>query len=193
MKYLITGLGNTGEWYVHTRHNIGFMVLDQLAASHDASFTEGKLGMITTCKYRGHTLHLLKPTTYMNFSGKSVRYWLGQLKIPVEQSLTVVDDLALPFGKLRMRAKGATAGHNGLKSVEKYLATQAYPRLRVGIGNNFLKGYQADYVLKPFTMEERPKVPSFIDQACQMVLSFCSIGIERTMERCNSAAPQAEP
>ncbi len=185
MKYLIVGLGNIGPEYTLTRHNIGFMVLDQLAAQHQATFQLDRLAFFASCKYKGRSLHLIKPTTYMNHSGKAVRYWLEKLKVPVENILVVVDDIALPFGKLRIRAQGSSAGHNGLKSLEAHLGTQAYARLKFGIGSNFAKGQQADYVLAPFTLQERNELPSFIDQACQMILDFCTIGITRTMEQYN--------
>ena len=185
MKYLIVGLGNVGTEYALTRHNMGFMVLDQLAKMQEVTFQPDRLATLATCKYRSRTLCLIKPTTYMNHSGRAVGYWLNKLTLPVEQSLVVVDDVALPFGKLRMRAQGATAGHNGLKSIEANLGTQSYPRLRVGIGNDFPKGRQADYVLAPFTEKELELLPALIDQACQMIDAFCTIGIVCAMERCN--------
>lgn len=187
MKYLIVGLGNVGTEYTHTRHNVGFMVLDQLAKVQEATFQLDQLAALATCKYRGRTLCLIKPTTYMNHSGRAVGYWLNKLKLPVAQSLVVVDDVALPFGKLRMRAQGAAAGHNGLKSIEASLGSQVYPRLRMGIGCDFPKGHQADYVLAPFTVEELETLPASIDQACQMIYAFCTLGIVRTMEQYNHA------
>jgi len=188
MKYLIVGLGNVGTEYAYTRHNVGFMVLDQLAKVQGIAFQPDRLAALAVCKYRGRTLCLVKPTTYMNHSGRAVGYWLNQLKLPVEQSLVVVDDVALPFGKLRMRAQGAAAGHNGLKSIEASLGTQSYPRLRVGIGNDFPKGRQADYVLAPFTAKELETLSAPIEQACQMIDAFCTLGIARTMEWYNHAA-----
>lgn len=187
MKYLIVGLGNIGTEYALTRHNMGFMVLDQLAKAQGATFQSDRLATLATCKYRGRTLYLIKPTTYMNHSGRAVAYWLSKLKLPVAQSLVVVDDVAMPFGKLRMRAQGAAAGHNGLKSIEASLGTQAYPRLRVGIGNDFPKGRQADYVLAPFTEKELETLPVPIEQACRMIDAFCTLGIVRTMEQHNRA------
>jgi PTH1 family peptidyl-tRNA hydrolase len=154
MKYLIVGLGNVGTEYVYTRHNVGFMVLDQLAKVQGVTFQLDRLATLAVCKYRGRTLFLVKPTTYMNHSGRAVGYWLNKLKLPITQSLVVVDDVALPFGKSRMRAQGTAAGHNGLKSIEAILGTQTYPRLRMGIGCDFPKGHQADYVLAPFTSTE---------------------------------------
>jgi PTH1 family peptidyl-tRNA hydrolase len=185
MKYLIVGLGNVGTEYAYTRHNVGFMVLDQLAKMQEAIFQLDRLATLATCKYRGRTLYLIKPTTYMNHSGRAVAYWLNKLKLPVEQSLVVVDDVALPFGKLRMRTQGAPAGHNGLKSVEASLGTQVYPRLRMGIGHDFPKGHQADYVLAPFTEKELETLPVPLDRACQMIYAFCTLGIVRTMEQHN--------
>jgi PTH1 family peptidyl-tRNA hydrolase len=186
MKYLIVGLGNVGAEYALTRHNIGFMVLDQLADAHQATFEISRLGALASCKYRGRMLFLLKPTTYMNHSGKAVSYWLNKLKIPVAQSLVVVDDVALPFGKLRIRSQGTSSGHNGLKSVEASLGTQAYPRLRIGIGNDFPKGRQAEYVLSPFTQQEQGALTAPIAQACQVIYAFCTLGVARTMEQYNA-------
>ena len=187
MKYLIIGLGNIGNEYAATRHNVGFMVLDQLAKAQEAIFQPGRLAARATCQYRGRTLYLIKPTTYMNHSGRAVSYWLAQLKLPVERSLMVVDDIALPLGKLRMRSGGAAAGHNGLKSIEASLGTQAYPRLRMGIGHDFPPGGQADYVLAPFTIKEQEALAAPIHRACQMIHAFCTLGIVRTMEQYNRA------
>ncbi|MCU0317882.1 MAG: aminoacyl-tRNA hydrolase [Amoebophilaceae bacterium] len=187
MKYLIVGLGNVGIEYAFTRHNIGFMVLDRLASKQAATFQPDRLAALATCQYRGCTLYLIKPATYMNHSGRAVSYWLGKLKLPVEQCLVVVDDVALPFGKLRMRPQGTAAGHNGLRSIEASLGTQAYPRLRVGIGNDFPRGRQADYVLDPFTEKELEALPIPMDQACETVYTFCTLGIVRAMERYNRA------
>ncbi|OJW68180.1 MAG: aminoacyl-tRNA hydrolase [Candidatus Amoebophilus sp. 36-38] len=186
MKYLIIGLGNMGPEYDLTRHNIGFQVVDQLAVDHQAKFEVDRLALLASFKYKGRSLYLIKPTTYMNQSGKAAQYWLTKLKIPIENSLTIVDDLALPFGKLRLRAQGSSAGHNGLKSMEMHVATQDYPRLRFGIGNDFSKGQQANYVLAPFSSQEQELLASPINQACEIILSFCTIGINRTMEKYNS-------
>ncbi|MFM2428586.1 MAG: hypothetical protein RL012_470 [Bacteroidota bacterium] len=187
MKYLIVGLGNIGTEYALTRHNMGFMVLDELAKVQGVTFQPGRLAALAVFRHRGRTLCLIKPSTYMNHSGQAVAYWLSKLKLPVVQSLVVVDDVAMPFGKLRIRAQGAAAGHNGLKSIEASLGTQAYPRLRVGIGNDFPKGRQADYVLAPFTEKELEVLPARIDQACQMMNAFCTLGIAHTMEQYNGA------
>lgn len=181
MKYLIAGLGNIGPQYELTRHNVGFLVLDRLAEQEKISFSTDRLACKTEFNHKGRKIHLIKPTTYMNLSGKAISYWLQQLKIPVENLLVVTDDIALPFGKLRMKAKGSSAGHNGLKNIEETLGGQNYPRLRFGIGDNFSKGRQIDYVLGNFTREELVQLPEPMDKSIQMILSFTSIGIERTM------------
>jgi PTH1 family peptidyl-tRNA hydrolase len=186
MKYLIIGLGNIGQEYDLTRHNIGFQVLDQLAAEQQVKFQMDRLALITSFSYKGRSLYLIKPTTYMNLSGKAVQYWINKLKIPVENTLTIVDDLALPFGKLRLRSQGSSAGHNGLKNIEIHLQTQAYPRLRFGIGNNFSKGQQANYVLARFQNQELALLATSISQACELIRSFCALGITRTMEYYNA-------
>jgi PTH1 family peptidyl-tRNA hydrolase len=185
MKFLIAGLGNPGSEYELTRHNIGFLVLDQLADKNLAAFTLGRHAEKSEIKYKGRTLHLIKPTTYMNLSGKAVHYWMNELGIPREHVLVVMDDIALPFGSLRLRPKGSSAGHNGLKNIEQLLSGQDYPRLRFGVGDNFHKGQQADYVLSNFTKEEFDKLPMLIDKACEMILSFTTQGIERTMSQFN--------
>ena len=185
MKYLIAGLGNIGSEYELTRHNIGFLVLDQLADKQKAGFMPNRLVEKTEFKFKGRTVHLIKPTTFMNLSGKAVAYWMNDLKIPKENLLVIVDDLALPFGTLRLRTKGSAAGHNGLKNIELLLGGQDYPRLRFGIGDSFGKGQQIDYVLSNFTKDEFEKLPSIIDQTNEMILSFCAIGAERTMNLFN--------
>lgn len=185
MKYLIAGLGNIGPEYELTRHNIGFLVLDQLADEHKGTFSLGRLAEKAEIKFKGKTIHLIKPTTYMNLSGKAVAYWMNELKIPKENLLVVLDDLALPFGTLRMRSKGSSAGHNGLKSIEALINGQDYPRLRFGIGNEFNKGQQADYVLSNFSKEEFDAMPPLFKKSNEMILSFCTIGIERTMSLYN--------
>jgi len=188
MKHLIVGLGNIGSEYNFTRHNVGFMVLDQLAKIQKTTFHKARLADLATFQHRDKTLFLTKPTTYMNQSGRAVAYWLHKLKLPVKQSLIIVDDIAIPFGKLRMRAQGTAAGHNGLKSIETSLNTHAYPRLRIGIGNAFPRGKQANYVLAPFTPKEQETLPTVIDQACQIVDTFGIVGIGRTMEQYNRNA-----
>lgn len=193
MKYLIVGLGNIGTEYASTRHNMGFMVLDRLAMLQKTPFQSDRLASVATCSYRGRKLFLVKPTTYMNHSGRAVAYWLSKLKLSAEQSLVVVDDIAFSLGKLRIRAQGSHAGHNGLKNIESSLGTQAYPRLRVGIGHNFCPGAQSDYVLAPFTPKEQVSLPAIMDQACTIVHAFCTLGIVRTMERYNRVEETPTP
>jgi peptidyl-tRNA hydrolase, PTH1 family len=185
MKYLIAGLGNIGAEYELTRHNIGFLVLDQLADQQKVEFTLQRHADKTEFKYKGKTIHLVKPTTFMNLSGKAISYWLNELKIPKENLLVVVDDLALPFGTLRMKTKGSSAGHNGLKNIELLLGGQEYPRLRFGIGDNFNKGQQVDFVLSNFSKTEMEQLPGWINAANEMILSFCAIGADRTMNLFN--------
>lgn len=185
MKYLIAGLGNIGPEYELTRHNIGFLVLDQLADKNNAAFATVRHADKAEFKYKGKMIYLIKPNTFMNLSGKAISYWLNELKIPKENLLVVVDDLALPFGTLRMRSKGSAAGHNGLKNIELLLNGQDYPRLRFGIGDKFGKGHQVDFVLSNFNKEEFSQLPLLIDQANEMILSFCTIGVDRTMSQFN--------
>ena len=186
MKYLIAGLGNIGPEYELTRHNIGFLTLDRLADNHKIDFSTGRLSDRAELKYKGRQIHLIKPNTFMNLSGKAVAYWLQELKIPKENLLVVVDDIALPFGTQRLRAKGSAAGHNGLKNIEDILGGQNYARLRMGIGAEFSKGQQVDYVLSNFVQEELKVLPAAMDKAIETVLSFCTIGIERTMNVFNT-------
>jgi peptidyl-tRNA hydrolase, PTH1 family len=186
MKYLIAGLGNIGPEYELTRHNIGFLTVDQLADEHNASFTSQRLADKTEFKFKGKTVHLIKPATYMNLSGKAIAYWLQELKIPKENLLVVVDDLALPYGSLRLRTKGSSAGHNGLKNIELVLGGQEYARLRFGIGNEFGKGQQVDFVLSNFSKEEFDAMPAFIKKANEMIMSFCLAGAAKTMSLFNS-------
>jgi peptidyl-tRNA hydrolase, PTH1 family len=186
MKYLIAGLGNPGPEYELTRHNIGFLVLDQLADAHQANFTVGRLAEKAEFRHKGKTIHLIKPNTFMNLSGKAIAYWLQELKIPKENLLVIVDDLALPFGSLRMRTQGSAAGHNGLKNIELVLNGQDYSRLRFGIGNDFGKGQQVDFVLSNFASEEMTQLPEVMKKANDMVLSFCLIGAAKTMSQFNN-------
>lgn len=186
MKYLVAGLGNIGAEYELTRHNIGFLILDQLADQQKVNFTTDRLVEKAEFKFKGRSVHLIKPTTYMNLSGKAIAYWLQDLKIPKENLLVLVDDLALPFGSLRLRTKGSSAGHNGLKNIEQLLGGQDYSRLRFGIGSDFGKGQQVDFVLSNFSKDEFEKLPEVINKANEMVLSFCTIGPERTMSVFNN-------
>jgi peptidyl-tRNA hydrolase, PTH1 family len=186
MKYLIAGLGNIGAEYELTRHNIGFLVLDQLADEYKGEFTPGRLAERAEVKFKGRSINLIKPSTYMNLSGKAIAYWLHELRIPKENLLVIVDDIALPFGALRMRTKGSSAGHNGLKSIEETLGGQDYSRLRFGIGSEFGKGQQVDYVLSNFSKEEFDQLPPIMKKANEMVLAFCTIGAARTMSQFNN-------
>ena len=176
MKFLIAGLGNIGPEYELTRHNIGFLVLDQLADQHKVEFTTERLAQHAEFKFKGKSVHLIKPTTYMNLSGKAVAYWLQELKISKENLLVVMDDIALPFGSLRLRPKGSSAGHNGLKSIEMLLNGQDYARLRFGIGNDFGRGHQVNYVLSNFSHEEFKKLPDFMIKANEMITLFLHSG-----------------
>ena len=185
MKYLIVGLGNIGPEYADTRHNIGFMVLDELAKEAGATFTNMRLAYYTEVNHKGRTLCLIKPTTYMNLSGKAIRHWMQELKIPIENVLIVVDDLAIPFGSVRIKPKGSAAGHNGLKSIEGLLGSNEYPRLRFGISDNYPKGRQVDYVLSGFDKDEIPELPALIDKSINMIKAFVTIGIELTMTNFN--------
>lgn len=185
MKYLIVGLGNIGEEYWGTRHNIGFRVVNELAETADASFREERYGAIARMRVKNAELVVLKPNTFMNLSGNAVRYWLQKEDIPVSRLLVVVDDLALPFGTLRLKPKGSHAGHNGLRNIEEILSTAEYPRLRFGIGDNFSRGRQVDFVLSKFSEEEMEKMPERVKQAVEMVKSFCLAGIDITMNQFN--------
>ena len=186
MKYLIVGLGNIGDEYHETRHNIGFMVLDALAKASNIVFKDGRYGATAFLSIKGRQLILLKPSTYMNLSGNAVRYWMQQEKIPLENVLIVVDDLALPLGSLRLKGKGSDAGHNGLKHIASTLGTQNYARLRFGIGNNLPKGGQIDYVLGHFDEEEQKALPERIAIAEEIIKSFCLAGLNITMNQFNN-------
>ena len=185
MKYLIVGLGNIGAEYDNTRHNIGFMVLDDLARENGANFTLEKLALKAEIKHKGRNIHLIKPTTYMNLSGKAVNYWMQQLKIPKENILVIVDDIALPFGKMRLRTKGSSAGHNGLKNIEALTGGQNYSRLKFGIGDDFPKGQQVKYVLGNFDKKEEVELPLLLDKAGKFILSFSTVGPSMTMNQFN--------
>jgi PTH1 family peptidyl-tRNA hydrolase len=185
LKYLIAGLGNMGKEYSNTRHNIGFMVLDALAKASNTVFGAKRYGDIAELKHKGRTYILLKPSTYMNLSGKAVSYWLNKERIPIENLMVVVDDVALPLGTLRIRLKGSDGGHNGLKSIIETLATQDYARLRFGIGSDFPKGYQVDYVLGEWASDELAILPQPIEKAGKIIFSFGVIGIEQTMNLYN--------
>lgn len=186
MKYLIVGLGNIGPEYQNTRHNIGFTILDAFAKASNVFFTDKRYGAICEIKLKGHTLILLKPSTFVNRSGLAVRYWMEKEKIEVPNLLVIVDDISLPFGTLRLKPKGADAGHNGLKSIQEILGHNQYARLRVGIGNNYPRGKQVEYVLGHWTEEEANVLPKLVEQAIEMIKSFCLAGIESTMSQFNN-------
>jgi peptidyl-tRNA hydrolase, PTH1 family len=181
LKYLITGLGNPGKEYENTRHNIGFKILDALAEASNIAFRDERHGWVAEYKFKGRTFILLKPSTYMNLSGKAVNYWMQKEGIPIENILVVVDDLALPLGSLRLRAKGSAAGHNGLKSITEVVGSQDYARLRVGIGDNFRQGQQVDYVLGEWDKQEKLELPAMIDTSIEIIKNFATIGVAQTM------------
>ena len=181
MKYLIAGLGNIGPEYKNTRHNIGFQILDALAGASNISFNDKRYGFVAEYKYKARTFILLKPTTYVNLSGRAVAYWLQKENIEISNLLVLVDDLALPFGTIRVRAKGGAGGHNGLENINQVLGRNDYARLRFGIGDNFHKGFQVDYVLGEWDREEAKELPGKIDTCIEIVNSFGTIGTERTM------------
>ena len=185
-KYLIIGLGNIGKEYEHTRHNIGFDVVNVLAKELGATFELGKLVVYTKALFKGKQLHIIKPTTYMNLSGKAIKYWMNELKIPIENIFVVVDDLALPIGQLRVRAKGSDAGHNGLKSIQEELLTQDYPRLKFGIGNDFPKGRQIEFVLGRWNPDQEIELNERINVAVEIIKSFCTAGLANTMNTYNN-------
>lgn len=185
MNFLIVGLGNIGEEYLETRHNIGFKIVDELALKHNAIFKLDRLAFYTSYRTKGKTVHVIKPTTYMNLSGKAVRYWMQELKIQPENMLVVLDDLAIPFGSLRMRAKGNDGGHNGLKDIDATLGNNNYPRLRFGIGNEFSKGKQVDYVLGKWSTDEMKTLSEKINLSCEAVNSFMFEGLSRAMTKYN--------
>lgn len=186
MKYLITGLGNIGSEYWGTRHNIGFRVVNKLVEDAGAHFSEERYGAVARMRVKNCELIVLKPNTFMNLSGNAVRYWLQKENIPVENLLVVVDDLALPFGTLRLKPKGSDAGHNGLKNIAQMLGTETYTRLRFGIGNDFPRGGQIDYVLGKFPPEELALMPEKLQCAVEMIKSFCLSGIQITMNQFNN-------
>ena len=185
MKYLIIGLGNPGAKYENTRHNIGFKVLDKLASLSNISFTADKLADIADIKFKGRKLILIKPTTFMNLSGKAVNYWLQQSKVSIDNLLVITDDISLPFGVLRLRKKGSNGGHNGLKDIQNVINSVKYPRLRFGVGNDFLRGRQVDYVLDNFTDKDYTTMDERIDLAVKIIQGFTTIGIDRIMSDFN--------
>ncbi|OED47445.1 aminoacyl-tRNA hydrolase [Flavobacteriaceae bacterium (ex Bugula neritina AB1)] len=184
-KFLVVGLGNIGPKYHNTRHNIGFKVLDALAKQESLSFETAKLGDLSAYKFKGRTILLLKPNTYMNLSGKAVRYWLIKEKVPLENLLIITDDINLPFGTIRLKAKGSAGGHNGLKDIEAQLNTSKYNRFRFGVGAAFSKGRQVDYVLGQWGEEEISAMPERLDKGIALIKSFVSVGLTNTMNSFN--------
>jgi PTH1 family peptidyl-tRNA hydrolase len=185
LKYLIVGLGNIGKEYQNTRHNIGFKVLDALAGASNIFFEDKRYGMVAEYKYKARTFILLKPSTYMNLSGLAVNYWMKQAKVPIEKTLIIVDDIALPLGSIRIRPKGGDGGHNGLSNITQVIGTADYARVRFGIGDNFHKGKQVDYVLGQWTTSEEKELPALVDHAIEIIRNFGTIGLGLTMTRLN--------
>lgn len=185
MKYLIVGLGNIGSEYADTRHNIGFMLIDAFAKKQNAEWADKRYGFVAKTRVKNAEMVLLKPSTYMNLSGQAVRYWAQQEKIPVENILILVDDLSLPVGKIRMRGNGSAGGHNGLKNIESCMMTPNYARIKFGIGNDFPKGGQIDFVLGSFSDEDKALIAEKEEYVGEMIKSFCLQGLERTMNQYN--------
>jgi len=186
VKYLVTGLGNIGDEYANTRHNIGFMMLDLLAAEEKIEFADKRYGFVAEYKFKGRIFVLLKPSTYMNLSGRAVNYWLQKENLEPEHLLVLVDDIALPFGALRLKGKGGDGGHNGLKNINEVLGTQAYARLRFGTGSDFAEGRQIDYVLGEWTEDEKKALPDRLKLTTDIIHSFGTLGLERTMNLFNN-------
>ena len=184
-KFLIVGLGNIGSEYAGTRHNIGFDVVEALVYKHGGSFRSGRLADVAELKYKGKHLTIIKPTTFMNLSGKAVKYWMDKEGIAMEQILVILDEVALPLSRLRLRPSGSDGGHNGLRSIQEALQSVNYPRLRFGIGNNYPRGMQVEYVLGRWSKEEVPTVIQKIGKSVEIIESFAFIGIERTMNEAN--------
>lgn len=185
MKYLIVGLGNIGTEYAHTRHNIGFDIVDHLASEMGIGFETKRYGAVAKGRVKNAELLLLKPSTYMNLSGEAVRYWMSTESIPIERVLVLVDDLALPFGTLRLKPKGSDAGHNGLKNIALLLKTEAYARLRFGLGNDYPQGRQVEFVLGHFNADEQLLLPDLLKRSSEIVKSFALAGLQRTMNQYN--------
>ncbi len=185
MKYLIVGLGNIGNEYRHTRHNIGFDILDAFAEASNIVFSTKRYGDVGQGRLKGHQLILLKPSTYMNLSGMAVRYWMRQENIPIENILVLVDDIALPFGQFRLRPGGSSAGHNGLGNIEEVLGSDAYARLRFGIGHDFPQGGQVDYVLGTWPEDQQKQLPQCFGRAVEIISAFCLSGVQNAMNQYN--------
>ena len=190
MNYLIVGLGNIGVEYANTRHNMGFMVLDAWAQASNSVFESGRYGSMTTVSFKGSRFHLLKPSTYMNLSGKAVRYWMNELKIPIENILVISDDLNIPFGTLRLRKNGSAGGHNGLPNITELNGSQEYARIRVGIGNEFGRGQQVGYVLGALAKEELEQMPEISKRVIAGVKAWATIGADRAMNTENTKPKQ---
>lgn len=193
MKYLIVGLGNIGEEYANTRHNIGFQVVDELAKDSEKPWKSVTLGAMNEIKHKGRTLLLLKPNTYMNLSGKAVAYWMQKEKIQPENCLVILDEIQLDLGTIRLRGKGTDGGHNGLKSIQEVLGTTEYPRLRIGIGKNFSLGGQVNYVLGQWNKEEQKVLPGILKSAGDAVKMFAAIGLKRAMDEVNRSGVNPKP
>ena len=191
MNYLVVGLGNIGAEYANTRHNMGFMVLDAWAQASNISFVSGRYGSTATISFKGRKFHLLKPSTYMNLSGKAVRYWMQELKVPVENLIVISDDLNIPFGTLRLRKNGSAGGHNGLTNINELIGTQDYARIRVGIGNDFGKGQQVGYVLGELSKEEIEQMAEISKRVIDGVKAWATIGPDRAMNTVNTKSKQA--
>ncbi len=185
-KFLIIGLGNPGYEYAHTRHNIGFDVVTEFALKHGGIFSAGRLADIAEIKWKGKVFACIKPTTFMNLSGKAFKYWMDKEKVPLENTLTVVDELALPLSKLRLRPSGSDAGHNGLRDIQMTLGTDKYPKLRFGIGNNYPKGMQVEFVLGKWFPEELPVVKKKMEASLEVIENFAALGIEKSMNLVNN-------
>lgn len=190
-KFLLIGLGNPGDQYAHTRHNIGFDVVTAFALRHKVAFESQRLANVAEVSWKGRKIMCIKPTTYMNLSGRAVKYWLDKEKINVENSLTVVDDIALPLNKLRLKKGGSDAGHNGLKDIQKVLGTTMYPKLRFGVGDNYPRGMQVEFVLSRWFPEEVPLVRAKIEKCMEVIENFTTIGVERTMNGLNNLIIEA--
>ena len=186
MNYLVVGLGNIGAEYANTRHNMGFMVLDAWAQASNILFESGRYGYMATVSFKGRKFHLLKPSTYMNLSGKAVRYWMNELKIPVENLIVISDDLNIPFGTLRLRKNGSAGGHNGLTNINEMIGTQEYARIRVGIGNSFRRGQQVNYVLGELSKEELLDMDEISKRVIDGVKAWATIGVDRAMNTVNT-------
>ena len=191
MNYLVVGLGNIGAEYANTRHNMGFMVLDAWAQASNISFESGRYGSTATISFKGRKFFLLKPSTYMNLSGKAVRYWMNELKIPVENLIVLSDDLNIPFGTLRLRKNGSAGGHNGLTNINELIGTQDYARIRIGIGNDFGRGQQVGFVLGELSKEEKDEMENISKRVIDGVKAWATIGADRAMNSINTKPKQA--